>query len=103
MLVARTMAQLQDQPLPGGPIHWCDLGHTVRHTGCLVRAQRRSLRSCLLHRPHAAHVVLIDCLLAAPWFMPCWLQVVITVDGYSAPVSAGNFVVNVLDGLYNNK
>eukprot|EP00879_Flechtneria_rotunda_P006328 GHRR01006651.1.p1 GENE.GHRR01006651.1~~GHRR01006651.1.p1 ORF type:complete len:427 (+),score=169.90 GHRR01006651.1:312-1592(+) len=30
-------------------------------------------------------------------------KVTITVDGYSAPVSAGNFIVNVLDGLYNNK
>lgn len=31
------------------------------------------------------------------------VQVLITLDGYSAPISAGNFVVNVLDGLYNNK
>jgi cyclophilin family peptidyl-prolyl cis-trans isomerase len=30
-------------------------------------------------------------------------QIVITLDGYSAPISAGNFVVNVLDGLYENK
>ncbi|WIA35054.1 hypothetical protein OEZ86_003543 [Tetradesmus obliquus] len=30
-------------------------------------------------------------------------QVLLTLDGYSAPISAGNFVVNVLDGLYNNK
>lgn len=29
--------------------------------------------------------------------------VLLTLDGYSAPISAGNFVVNVLDGLYNNK
>lgn len=27
----------------------------------------------------------------------------ITLDGYSAPISAGNFVVNVLDGLYDNR
>lgn len=33
----------------------------------------------------------------------CLLQIVITLDGYSAPISAGNFVVNVLDGLYDNK
>jgi hypothetical protein len=31
------------------------------------------------------------------------VQVILTLDGYSAPISAGNFVVNVLDGLYNNK
>lgn len=29
--------------------------------------------------------------------------VTLTVDGYSAPISAGNFVANVLDGLYNNR
>jgi hypothetical protein len=35
---------------------------------------------------------------------PCLsMQVYLTLDGYSAPVSAGNFLVNVLDGLYNNK
>lgn len=33
----------------------------------------------------------------------CLPQVLLTLDGYSAPISAGNFVVNVLDGLYNNK
>eukprot|EP00891_Asterochloris_glomerata_P000278 jgi/Astpho2/278/Aster-02168 len=27
----------------------------------------------------------------------------LTVDGYSAPVTAGNFVVNVLDGFYDGK
>jgi hypothetical protein len=25
------------------------------------------------------------------------------LDGYSAPLSAANFLVNVMDGLYNNK
>eukprot|EP00775_Hariotina_reticulata_P002402 gene2402-2706_t len=30
-------------------------------------------------------------------------KVYLTLDGYSAPVSAGNFLINVLDGLYNNK
>jgi hypothetical protein len=40
------------------------------------------------------------------WFLPALLpalQIILTLDGYSAPVSAGNFVVNVIDGLYNNK
>ncbi len=27
----------------------------------------------------------------------------LTLDGYSAPVSAGNFAANVADGLYNNR
>jgi hypothetical protein len=27
----------------------------------------------------------------------------LTLDGYSAPVSAGNFAANVVDGLYNNR
>lgn len=27
----------------------------------------------------------------------------LTLDGYSAPVSAGNFAVNVLDGLYDGR
>jgi len=27
----------------------------------------------------------------------------LTLDGYSAPISAGNFAVNVLEGLYNNR
>jgi hypothetical protein len=31
------------------------------------------------------------------------LQVQIVVDGYSAPLSAGNFVANVIDGLYNGR
>ncbi|KAG2496893.1 hypothetical protein HYH03_004901 [Edaphochlamys debaryana] len=30
-------------------------------------------------------------------------KMVITVDGYSAPLSAGNFIKNVQDGLYNNR
>ncbi|GFR50671.1 hypothetical protein Agub_g12923 [Astrephomene gubernaculifera] len=30
-------------------------------------------------------------------------KVTLTVDGYSAPVSAGNFVRNVMDGLYDNR
>ena len=27
----------------------------------------------------------------------------LTLDGYSAPISAGNFAANVADGLYNNR
>eukprot|EP00197_Chlamydomonas_leiostraca_P002218 CAMPEP_0202859684 /NCGR_PEP_ID=MMETSP1391-20130828/1691_1 /ASSEMBLY_ACC=CAM_ASM_000867 /TAXON_ID=1034604 /ORGANISM="Chlamydomonas leiostraca, Strain SAG 11-49" /LENGTH=376 /DNA_ID=CAMNT_0049538739 /DNA_START=202 /DNA_END=1332 /DNA_ORIENTATION=+ len=30
-------------------------------------------------------------------------DVEITLDGYSAPITAGNFLVNVLDGKYNNR
>eukprot|EP00877_Chromochloris_zofingiensis_P007222 jgi/Chrzof1/2753/Cz11g28010.t1_CYP37 len=30
-------------------------------------------------------------------------KVQITLDGYSAPVSAGNFAANVLDGIYNGR
>lgn len=40
--------------------------------------------------------------LLAPWCMYT-TQVQITLDGYSAPVSAGNFAANVLDGIYNGR
>ncbi len=30
-------------------------------------------------------------------------KVKLVVDGYSAPVTAGNFLVNVMDGLYNDR
>jgi hypothetical protein len=30
-------------------------------------------------------------------------RVVLTLDGYSAPLSAGNFLKNVLDGLYDKR
>lgn len=30
-------------------------------------------------------------------------RVVLILDGYSAPITAGNFLVNVMEGLYNNK
>jgi hypothetical protein len=64
-----------------------------------VQPRSQASRRSLLLRCIILYATLSHDLVQSP--VRAWLQ--LTIDGYSAPITAGNFVANVLDGRYDGR